>query len=49
MMIITCLKFFEGYADLLHTGDIKEADNLINNIMCQNILINAIFDCESKL
>ena len=39
---------FEGYyANLLHTGDTKEADNLIDNIiMCQEILINVIFGYE---
>ena len=38
---------FEGYyANLLHTGDTKEADDLIDNIMCQDILINVIFGCE---
>ena len=38
---------FEGYyANLLYTGDTKEADNLNNNIMCKDILINVIFGCE---
>ena len=33
---------FEGYyTNLLHTGDTKEADNPIDNI-----LINVIFGCE---
>ena len=27
----------------------KEADNPINKIMCQDILINVIFGCESEL
>ena len=36
--------FFKGYyANLLHTGDTMEADKPIDNIMCQDILIN-IFD-----
>ena len=26
-----------------------EADNLIDNIICQDILINVIFGCESEL
>ena len=39
-------KIFEGYyAPLLHTGDTNEADNP----MCQDILINVIFGCESEL
>ena len=38
------LTMFEGYyTNLLHTGDTKEADNLIDNI---GILINVIFGCE---
>ena len=39
---------FEGYfANLLYfTGDTKEADNPIDNVMCQDILFNAIFGCE---
>ena len=37
------------YTKLLHTGDTKEADKLIDNIMCQDILINVIFGCESEL
>ena len=40
---------FGYYANLFHTGDTKEADNPIDNIMCQDILINVIFDCESEL
>ena len=41
------IKIFEGYyADLLHTGDSEEADKPIDNIVCQDILIN-IFDCDS--
>ena len=41
-------EFFEGhYANLLHTGDTKEADNRIDNIMCQDIDI--IFDYKSEL
>ena len=34
-----------------HTGDTKEADNPTDNnfIMCQDILINVIFGCESEL
>ena len=40
----------EGYyTNLLHTGDTKEADSLIDNIMYQDILINVIFSCESEL
>ena len=42
-------KNFEGYANLLHTGDTKEADNPTDNIICQDILINVIFCCESEL
>ena len=34
---------------LLHTGDNKEADKPIDNIMCQDIPINVIFDSESAL
>ena len=38
---------FEGYyASLLHTSDTKEADNPIDNIMCQGILDNVMFGCE---
>ena len=33
--------------EAIHTGDTMEADNPIDNIMCQDILINVIFDCES--
>ena len=33
--------------NLLHTGDTKEVDNPIDNIICQDILINVIFGCES--
>ena len=41
---------FEGdYATLLHTGDNEEADNLIDNIMCLDMLIKAIFVCERVL
>ena len=30
-------KFFEGYyANLLHSGDTKEADNPIDNIICRH-------------
>ena len=32
--------------NLRHTGDTKEADNPIDNVMCQDILINVIFGCE---
>ena len=28
---------------------VMEADNLIDNIMCQHILIDVIFGCESEL
>ena len=38
------LTVFEGYyANLLHTGDTKEADNPTDNVMCQDILINDIW------
>ena len=38
---------FEGYyANLLHTGDTKDADNPTDNITCQDILINVISGCE---
>ena len=41
-------KIFEGYyVNLLNTGDTKEADNPIDIIMYQYILINVIFGCES--
>ena len=41
------LTMFEGYyANLFHTGRTKEADNPIDNIMCQEILVNVIFGCE---
>ena len=39
--------FERYYANLFHTGDTKEANNSIDNIMCQDILINVIFGCES--
>ena len=49
-MIIVRLTVFERYyANLLHTGDTKDADNLVANIICQDILINVILDCESEL
>ena len=41
---------FEGYyTNLLNSGDTKEADNPIDNVMCQDIVINVIFGCESEL
>ena len=40
----------DGYYDnLLQPGDTKEADNPIDNIMCQDILNNVILGCESEL
>ena len=40
----------EGYyTNLLRTGDTKEANNPIDNVMCQDFLITVIFGCESEL
>ena len=41
--------FEEYYANLLHTGDTTEANNPVDNIMCQDILIDVMFGCESEL
>ena len=32
-----------------NSGDTKEADNPIDNVMCQDIMINVIFGCEREL
>ena len=41
---------FEGYcANVLHIGDTTEADNPMDNITCQDILINVIVGCESEM
>ena len=51
--MVYSLKVFEGcYVNLLYiadTDDINEADNLTENVMCQDILINVLFGCESEL
>ena len=38
--------FERYYANSLRTGDTKETDNPIDNIMCRDILINVIFGCK---
>ena len=39
------LRIFRQFTEDITTNT-KEADNPIDNIMCQDILINVIFDCE---
>ena len=49
-MLLLSLTFLEGYyTSLLHTGDTKEADNPVDNIIYKDILINVIFGCGSEL
>ena len=42
-------KKFEVYYASLLTSYTEEADDPIDIIMCQDILINVIFGCESEL
>ena len=48
--IVTGLNIFEGYyANLFRTGDIMEADNPTDTIICRDILITVIFGCEASI